>query len=166
VAGVERVGGTLEFCPYSLTSSIHLRIFVFPNAKPKGESCDALYAVLNGRLRESVASQYGYHGNRRAPSGTSMASSSAPPQQEGGSLSTDSTSFLSRARRRLKYRVMERINKNKPEVANQPHPPSRRMMNAAGEELQGEGFGKGAILGEVEVLTGAWCVSLTGSVQQ
>jgi hypothetical protein len=143
----------------------HLRISLFPHAKPKGESCDALYAVLNGRLRESVAPR---HFNRRSPSGTFLATSaafsSAPPHHEGRNLSTDSTSFLSRARRRLKYRVMESINKNKPKVANTPHPPSRRMMNAAGEELQGEDFGRGAILGEVEVLTGAWYVSHTGSM--
>jgi hypothetical protein len=136
------------FCLIFFSSS-----FVSVSTK-KGENCDALYAVLNGRLRESVAVPDGHH-NRRVFIGT--------PQQEcvGPYLNTAATSFLSRARIRLQTRVMEKMNmnnKNKPKAAsrNQPPPPSRRMMNATGEELQVEDFGRGAILGEVEVLTGAW----------
>jgi hypothetical protein len=135
-----------------------LRVFVSIH-QTKGESCDALYAILNGRLREAVAPQNG-HFNRRATSGMTTSSSTAPPMPQpngvGRNLSADATSFLSRTRLRLKAGVMENMIKNKPKVANLPPPLSRRMMNAAGEELQGEDFGRGAILGEVELLTGAW----------
>lgn len=55
-------------------------------------------------------------------------------------------------------------NRNNPKVANAPPAPSRRInpnpINSAGEEVHAEEFGRGSIIGEVEILTGANWVRL------
>ncbi|CAB9506410.1 Lysophospholipase NTE1 [Seminavis robusta] len=127
----------------------------------KGETCDALYAVLNGRLRAAVAPLYG-HFNRKSSGGVSLGSSIPGPEVMDRNNSKETNkSFLARAKQRFKNKVIERFKKNAPQVANAPPRPSRRMM---GEEAQGEEFGRGSIIGEVEILTGAdWAQDIYAS---
>lgn len=117
----------------------------------RGEECDAMYAVLNGRLRSAV------------PHSPGISQQHHPPPQKTATHSSQKVrhgprpSFLSRAKQRLRNRkdLLQFLKKSNPKVANAPPRRSHRMMNSAGEEFQGDEFHRGAIIGEVEILTGA-----------
>lgn len=116
----------------------------------RGDVCDSMFAVLNGRLRAAPLSSY-YHSRQRTNSSSVGPVPPPPAPLQERDTSTETTSFL---RRRLLQR-RRNANKNVPKVSNAPPPPSRRMMNNSNDDGGGEEYGRGAIIGEIEILTGA-----------
>ena len=134
----------------------------------RGDACDAMYAVLNGRLSASLPAPMPRPGSQENTTGKlSAGATHLPSVPEPNPINTepigDKASFFTQARKRIQERHRKLMNRNKPTVAKAIPTPSRRRMHAIGDELLEE-FGRGAIIGEVEFLTGTdWPLDIYAS---